>query len=109
MYSIMVISILFRSATAFVFTLTHGSWLNFIESFFGKMARQCLYGILFESKQKLVDRIYKYCDEVNKASVVYHWPTRLIISPQKILQRLKLVLNSDTWHNIYMNISRTDY
>lgn len=38
----------------------------------GKMARQCLHGIRVESKQELVDRIYKYCDEVNKASVVYH-------------------------------------
>jgi len=26
-----------------------------------------------ESKQELVDRIYKYCNEINKAPVVYHW------------------------------------
>ena len=26
-----------------------------------------------ESKQELVDRIYQYCDEVNAATVQYHW------------------------------------
>lgn len=57
----------------FVFTPTHGSWLNLIESFFGKMARQCLHGIRVESKQELINRIYKYCDEINEAPVVYHW------------------------------------
>lgn len=57
----------------FVFTPTHGSWLNLIESFFGKMARQCLHGIRVESKQELIDRIYRYCDEINDAPVVYHW------------------------------------
>ena len=35
--------------------------------------------------------------------------TRLTISPQKILQRLKLIPSSDIWHNIYTNILRTDY
>lgn len=57
----------------FVFTPKHGSWLNLIESFFGKMTRQCLRGIRVESKQELVERIYMYCDEVNAQPVVYHW------------------------------------
>lgn len=57
----------------FVFTPKHGSWLNLIESFFGKMTRQCLKGIRVENKQELVSRIYKYCDEVNANPVVYHW------------------------------------
>jgi hypothetical protein len=26
-----------------------------------------------ESKQELIDRIYRYCDEINEAPVVYHW------------------------------------
>ena len=34
----------------FVFTPTHGSWLNLIESFFGKLARVCLKGIRVKSK-----------------------------------------------------------
>ena len=57
----------------FVFTPKHGSWLNLIESFFGKMTRQCLRGIRVDSKEELVERIYKYCDEVNAQPVVYHW------------------------------------
>ena len=57
----------------FVFTPKHGSWLNMIEGFFGKMTRQMLKGIRVSSKQELVDRIYQYFDEVNETPVVYHW------------------------------------
>lgn len=58
----------------FVFTPTHGSWLNLIESFFGKM-----------TKQELEDRIYKYFDEVNADPVVYHWTYKLDeISPEDV-------------------------
>lgn len=57
----------------FVFTPKHGSWLNMIEGFFGKMTRQMLRGIRVSSKQELIDRIYKYFDEVNEIPVVYHW------------------------------------
>lgn len=57
----------------FVFTPKHGSWLNMIEGVFGKMARQMLRGIRVSSKQELVDRIYKYFDEVNETPVVHHW------------------------------------
>ncbi len=61
----------------FVFTPTHGSWLNMIESFFSKMTRQMLRGIRVESKQELIDRIYKYFDEINEESVVYHWKYKM--------------------------------
>lgn len=57
----------------FVFTPTHGSWLNLIESFFGKMTRQCLKGIRVDSKEELVERIHKYCEEINGQPIVYHW------------------------------------
>jgi transposase len=57
----------------FIFTPKHGSWLDMIESFFGKMTRQMLRGIRVASKQELVDRIYKYFNEVNETPVVYHW------------------------------------
>jgi transposase len=57
----------------FVFTPTHGSWLNLIESFFSKMARAFLRGIRVSSKEELVERIYKYMDEVNAEPVVYRW------------------------------------
>lgn len=61
----------------FVFTPKHGSWLNMIEGFFGKMTRQMLRGIRVSSKQELVDRIYQYFDEVNETPVVYHWKYRM--------------------------------
>jgi transposase len=61
----------------FVFTPKHGSWLNLVESFFGKLARVCLKGIRVKSKQELVDRIYRYLDEVNSVPVVYHWKYKM--------------------------------
>lgn len=57
----------------FVFTPKHGSWLNLVESFFGKLARVCLKGIRVASKEELVERIYRYIREVNEVPVVYHW------------------------------------
>ena len=39
----------------FVFTPTHGSWLNLIESFFSKMTKQMLKGIRVKSKEELAE------------------------------------------------------
>ena len=61
----------------FVFTPTHGSWLNLVESFFSKMARAFLRGIRVKSKDELVERIYRYMDEVNAAPVVYRWKFKM--------------------------------
>lgn len=61
----------------FIFTPKHGSWLNMIEGFFGKMTCQMLRGIRVSSKEELVERIYKYFDEVNETPVVYHWKYRM--------------------------------
>lgn len=61
----------------FIFTPKHGSWLNMIEGFFGKMTRQMLRRIRVSSKEELVERIYKYFDEVNETPVVYHWKYRM--------------------------------
>lgn len=61
----------------FVFTPTHGSWLNLIEGFFSKLTRQMLKGIRVKSKEELIKRIYKYFDEVNEEPVVYHWKYKL--------------------------------
>ena len=61
----------------FVFTPTHGSWLNLIESFFSKLTKQCLKGIRVESKQELSDRIYQYMEQVNDAPVDYHWKYKM--------------------------------
>lgn len=61
----------------FVFTPKHGSWLNLIEGFFSKLTRQMLKGIRVKTKDELVQRIYKYFDEVNEDPVVYHWKYKL--------------------------------
>ena len=60
-----------------VFTPKHGSWLNMIEAFFGKMTRQMLRGIRVASKDELTSRIYQYFDEVNEVPVVFHWKYKL--------------------------------
>ena len=61
----------------FVFTPTHGSWLNMIESFFSKMTKQMLKGIRVKSKEELAERIYLYFEEVNREPVVYHWTYKM--------------------------------
>lgn len=61
----------------FVFTPKHGSWLNMIESFFGKLSRAMLRGIRVSSKKELEERIYAYIAEINREPVVYHWRYKL--------------------------------
>ena len=61
----------------FVFTPKHGSWLNLIESFFSKMARQCLRGIRVNSKEELEERIYQYISEINDCPVIYRWTYKM--------------------------------
>lgn len=61
----------------FIFTPKHGSWLNMIESFFGKFARVCLKGIRVKSKDELIQRIYQYMDEVNAQPVIYRWKYKM--------------------------------
>jgi len=61
----------------FIFTPTHGSWLNLIESFFGKMARTMLRAIRVKSKAELKERLRMYLDEINADPVVFHWKYRM--------------------------------
>lgn len=57
----------------FVFTPTHGSWLNIIESLFAKMAKTFLRGIRVESKDDLKQRISNWLIELNESPVVFRW------------------------------------
>jgi len=61
----------------FVFTPTHGSWLNLIESFFSKLARTVLRHIRVSSKQELVDRIYRGIEQINKEPSVFRWTYKM--------------------------------
>ena len=61
----------------FVFTPTHGSWLNMIESFFSKITRQMLRGIRVSSKEELAERIYQYFDDINEEPVVFRWKYKM--------------------------------
>jgi len=61
----------------FVFTPTHGSWLNMVEGFFSKMTKQMLGGIRVSNKEELKERMYKYFDGINKVPVPYHWSYKL--------------------------------
>lgn len=61
----------------FVFTPTHGSWLNMVEGFFSKMTKQMLTGIRVFCREELVERIYKYFEEINKVPIPYHWTYKL--------------------------------
>jgi transposase len=61
----------------FVFTPKHGSWLNLVESFFGKLARTLLRGMRVNSKQELRTRIELYLQEVNDEPVIFKWRYRV--------------------------------
>ena len=61
----------------FVFTPTHASWLNMIESFFSKMTKQMLKGIRVNSKEGPSERIYRYFDGINADPIVYHWTYKM--------------------------------
>jgi transposase len=57
----------------FIFTPKHGSWLNLVESFFGKFARVFLKGMRVQSKDELIERIYKFLEEINEEPTIYRW------------------------------------
>jgi transposase len=61
----------------FVFTPKHASWLNLVEGFFSKMAKQMLKGIRVKTKDELEQRIYKYFSEINAEPTVFHWSWNL--------------------------------
>ena len=57
----------------YVLTPTHGSWLNIVETLFGKMARTFLRHIRVQSRDELRHRILKGIDEINELPVVHRW------------------------------------
>src|SRR3990170_8824993 len=57
----------------YVHTPKHGSWLNLVETLFGKMARTFLKHIRVNSKQELKERILLGIQEINASPVVHRW------------------------------------
>ena len=63
-----------------VFTPTHASWLNYVETFFSKVARSVLRRIRVASKADLANRIRRYIEACNATPVLPNW--RYGISPE---------------------------
>ncbi len=57
----------------YVHTPKHGSWLNLVETLFGKMAHTFLRHIRVKSKEELKARILLGIAEINAAPVVHRW------------------------------------
>lgn len=57
----------------YVHTPTHGSWLNIVETLFGKITRTFLRHIRVQSWEELRDRILQGIAEINLAPVVHRW------------------------------------
>jgi transposase len=59
----------------YVHTPKHGSWLNLVETLFGKMAHTFLRQIRVKSKAELKERILLGIAEINAAPAVHRWKT----------------------------------
>lgn len=57
----------------YVLTPKHGSWLNIVETLFGKMARTFLRHMRVSSQEELRQRILKGIAEINEMPVVHRW------------------------------------
>src|ERR1017187_6522122 len=65
----------------YVLTPTHGSWLNIVETLFGKMARTFLRHIRVHSWAELRQRILQGIPEINAAPVVHRWNKFAALEP----------------------------
>jgi len=65
----------------YVLTPTYGSWLNLVETLFGKMARTFLRHIRVHSWEELRQRILAGLAEINVAPVVHRWKKFEPLSP----------------------------
>jgi len=65
----------------YVLTPKHGSWLNIVETLFGKMARTFLRHIRVQSWEELRQRILLGISEINAAPVVHRWKNFDALTP----------------------------
>jgi transposase len=68
----------------YVHTPKQGSWLNIVETLFGKMAHTFLRHIRVESWDELRERILKGIEEINSAPVVHRWKNFEALSPLEL-------------------------
>jgi transposase len=61
----------------FIFTPTHASGLNIIETFFGKLARSLFRYMRTKTKSELKKRILQHIDYLNESPVVFHWTWKM--------------------------------
>lgn len=61
----------------FIFTPTHASWLNLVETFFGKLARTMLRSIRVKDKAELKKRLLQHIEYLNEAPVVFRWKYKM--------------------------------
>lgn len=57
----------------YVHTPKHGSWLNLVETLFGKMARTFLRGMRVQNWEEMKARILRGIAEINESPVVHRW------------------------------------
>lgn len=62
---------------SFIFTPTHGSWLNLIEVFFSKLQRCLLANLRTRSKEGCIEKIYHYIESLNEKPVVFKWSYKM--------------------------------
>ena len=65
-----------------VFTPTHDSWLNYVESFLPKVARSVLRHIRVTSKTEPADRIRRFIEARTAAPVLPNWRYGISPDPQ---------------------------
>jgi transposase len=65
----------------YVHTPKHGSWLNLVETLFGKMARTFLKSIRVKSKDELKVRIMKGLAEINQEPRIHRWHKFDLLQP----------------------------
>jgi transposase len=65
----------------YVLTPKHGSWLNIVETLFGKMARTFLRHIRVQSWTELRERILQGIAEINAAPTVHRWNKFASLNP----------------------------
>ena len=66
----------------FVFTPVHGSWLNYVETFFSRASRSVLRHIRVKSKTELADRLNQYIDMCNARPLIPRWVFGIQNEPQ---------------------------